>query len=392
MSRVLAFPEGVNVDAFLRLFWQKRPLLMPSALSGFTSLLEPDELAGLACEHGVESRLVRQMRAGPVPWKVEYGPFRPSRFRKLASSHWTLLVQDVDKYVPSVAHLLENFRFLPDWRVDDVMVSYAADQGSVGPHWDEYDVFLIQAKGRRRWQIARRRPSPDNVLPDVELRIMSHFEPETEWIVEPGDVLYLPPGVPHWGIAQGDCMTYSVGFRAPSLREIVSSWFETVLETVPDAHYRDGDLRAQSHSAEISKHAMDRAVELIDALTERADEQKRRWFGRYVTESKANLTVYPRDTPVSSTEFRQLLERHGAIQRHPFSRFAHYADDHGTHWLFVAGQEYRIDVRQRAFVEALCHWHELHFGFVAEWIECPDCLALMTRLFNAGHLEFAIED
>lgn len=392
MSRQLAFPEGVDTEGFLHFFWQRRPLFMPRALPGFTSPLDPDELAGLACEDGVESRLVREMRSGPTPWKVEYGPFRRSRFRKLPETHWTLLVQDVDKYVPGVARLLDSFRFLPDWRVDDVMVSHAADQGSVGPHWDEYDVFLVQARGRRRWQIAQRRAEPDNVLPDLDLRIMAQFEPDTEWIAEPGDVLYLPPGIPHWGVAQGDCMTYSVGFRAPSLREIASSWFETVLETVPDAHYRDGDLRAQAHAAEISAQAMSRAVELIDALTERSDTEKQRWFGRYVTEPKPNLIVEPREQPLSTTEFRQLLERLGTIRRHPFSRFAHYAGENGVDWLFVAGEEHRVDSRQRAFAQVLCQWRELHFGFVAEWIECDDCLALMTQLFNAGHLELPDAD
>jgi len=388
MSRGLAFPEGITAESFLHFFWQKRPLLMRAALPGFASPLDPDELAGMACEGGVESRLVRQLRAGPIPWKVEYGPFRPSRFRKLAASHWTLLVQDVDKFVPEVARLLEHFRFLPDWRVDDVMVSYAADQGSVGPHWDEYDVFLVQAMGRRRWQIATQRPAADNVLPDVELRIMRSFEPEHDWVLEPGDILYLPPGVPHWGIADGACMTFSVGFRAPSLHEIAASWFERIIETVPEAHYRDGALRPQRHSAEITPHAMDRAVELIDALTERADEHKRRWFGRFVTEPKTHLAVEPLETPLSTIDFRRRLEQHGTVTRHPFSRFAYYAGDQGVDWLFVAGQDYRVDSRQRAFVEALCQWPELHFGFVAEWLECADCLALMTRLCNAGHLEF----
>jgi 50S ribosomal protein L16 3-hydroxylase len=382
------FPEGIDTDGFLHFFWQRRPLFMPAALPGFGSPLAPEELAGLACEDGVESRLVRQMRNGPTPWQVEYGPFRPSRFRRLPASHWTLLVQDVDKHVPGVAALLQSFRFLPDWRIDDVMVSYAADQGSVGPHWDEYDVFLVQARGRRRWQIAQQRPTEDNVIPDVDLRIMAHFEPDTEWVAEPGDVLYLPPGIPQWGVAQGDCMTCSVGFRAPSLREIASSWLEAVLETVPVAHYRDGDLRVQPHSAEISAHAMSRAIELVDALTERSDEDKRRWFGRYVTEPKPNLIVDPREQPVSTTEFRQLLERLGTIRRHPFSRFAHFCGANGSDWLFVAGEDYRVDSRQRAFLEAVCQWRELHFGFVAEWLECADCLDLMTRLFNAGHLEF----
>lgn len=392
MTQQLAFPDGIDAAGFLRFFWQRRPLYMPAALPGLPSPLTADEIAGLACRNGVESRLVRPMRTGPTPWKVDGGPFRRSRLRKLPTSHWTLQILDADKHVPAVARLLDGFRFLPDWRVDGVTACQEADQGSLGPCWGERDVFLVQVEGRRHWQIARQCPAPDAVLPGSDLRIVAQFEPDAEWVAEPGDVLYLPPGIPRWGVAQGDCMTCSIEFRAPSLREIASSWLATVLATVPEARYRDGELSLQTQGAEIGPDAMGRALELIDALIERSDDAKRRWFGGFVTETKSNLKVSPRDHPLSPAQFRRRLEEAGAVRRHPFSRFARYGGDAGSDWLFVAGEAYRVDSRQRAFTQVLCQWRELHFGFVAEWIDCADCLDLMARLYNDGHLEFVGDD
>ncbi|MCU0766902.1 MAG: cupin domain-containing protein [Gammaproteobacteria bacterium] len=389
MGTTLIFPDGVTAESFLQFFWQRRPLLMRGALPGIASPISPEELAGLACETGVESRLVRQQSRGRPRWKVSHGPFRAATFRKLPPTHWTLLVQDVDKLVPSVTRLLERFRFLPDWRVDDVMVSYAVDQGSVGPHWDEYDVFLIQARGRRRWQIANARPSPDNVLPDEELRIMARFEPDEEWVLEPGDVLYLPPGVPHWGVAVGDCVTCSVGYRAPSHRELASSWFEHVLEGVADdAYYRDGPMQPPAHGAEISPAAAARAVELVETLAGRSRAEIERWYGAFLTEPKPNLTVDPAEPPLTPDEFRRLFEARGAIYRHPFSRFAYLPKEDGCDWLFVAGESYTLPKRHRTFLQTVCQWRELHFGFLAEWLGESDCVDLLARLYNGGHLAF----
>jgi 50S ribosomal protein L16 3-hydroxylase len=386
MTPPLVFPDGVTPESFLHFFWQKRALLMPGALPGFASPLSPDDLAGLSLEDDVESRIVEETRRRK-PWTVRHGPFDEKVYAKLPPTHWTLLVQDVDKLVPEVATLLDRFRFLPDWRVDDIMVSYAADQGSVGPHWDEYDVFLIQAMGRRRWQIAHERPAPDNVLPGLDLRILRDFTPDATWVLEPGDILYLPPGVPHWGVAQGPCMTYSVGFRAPSLREMLSSWFEDALATVPEEHFRDGEMPLQAHSAEITPAAMQRACEAIMRLASRPAEEYQRWFGRFVTETKPNLTVEPRATAVSAAELRQVFEAHGVLHRHPFARMAFYPREDGTDWLFVNATDRAIAGGHRSFLNLLCQWRDLHFGYLVEWLEEPACLALLTDLYNAGYYE-----
>src|SRR3990170_7562789 len=211
--------DDFDIAGFLTDFWQKRPLLIRSPWRAWNNPLAPDELAGLACESDVESRLVTQL---PDTWELEHGPLSGTRFAQLGKQPWTLLVQAVDHHVPAVAALLEPFRFIPNWRIDDVMVSYAVEGGGVGPHFDQYDVFLVQGLGRRRWQLGRLCDHATELLPHDDLRLLASFEPTDEWILEPGDILYVPPRVAHNGIAvSDDCMTYSIGFRAPSRRELI---------------------------------------------------------------------------------------------------------------------------------------------------------------------------
>ncbi|HEX7768542.1 MAG TPA: cupin domain-containing protein, partial [Dokdonella sp.] len=211
-------PLGMTPARFLREHWQKRPLLVRGAFPAFEPPLRPEDLAGLACEELALSRIVvgdaRRDR-----WNVRNGPFAESDFAKLPKSHWTLLVQDVDKWDADVAALPGHFGFLPGWRIDDVMVSYAEDGGSVGAHVDQYDVFLLQGLGRRHWMISTDPAAPRAFRDDVELKLLSTFTPTHDWVLEPGDMLYLPPGVPHHGVARGACMTFSIGMRAPSQAE-----------------------------------------------------------------------------------------------------------------------------------------------------------------------------
>jgi len=166
----------------------------------------------MACEEGIESRLIIGT-ADNSHWSVEHGPLNEERFGSLPDQYWTILVQDVDKYLPKAAALVDQFRFLPSWRIDDLMISYAEDQGSVGPHTDSYDVFLIQLQGKRLWKISDKIYTDDDLIADSEIRVLDNFEQSEEWLLKPGDILYLPPHIAHWGIAQGPCMTGSVGFQ-----------------------------------------------------------------------------------------------------------------------------------------------------------------------------------
>ncbi len=271
---------------FLRENWQKTPRLIRNPWNDWRNPVEPDELAGLACERHVESRLVIGDGTDAAALKLEHGPLAEDRFNALGTFPWTLLVQAVDHHIPAVADLIEAFRFIPNWRIDDVMVSYATDTGGVGAHYDQYDVFLIQGLGRRRWELGGMCDGDTPLLPHDDLRLLAAFEARQDFILEPGDILYVPPGIAHMGTAIGhDCMTYSVGFRAPSAVELVEGWTDAVLDTMPDDdadRYGDAGLAFQTNPGEISDEALSRLHGMVAAkLADR--EAFARWFGTYAT-------------------------------------------------------------------------------------------------------------
>ncbi|MCU7807160.1 MAG: cupin domain-containing protein [Candidatus Thiodiazotropha sp. (ex Semelilucina semeliformis)] len=384
----LQFPHGITEEKFLSRYWQHKPLLFKQALPDFHCGLQPDELAGMACEAGIESRMVLE-KHGVTPWEARFGPFDDETFSRLPESHWTLLVQDVDKHLPEVAGLLEYFRFIPDWRLDDVMVSYAADQGSVGPHIDDYDVFLYQAKGRRRWKIHYQTVSEEDFIPGLDLRILPDFETEEEWLLEPGDMLYLPPNVAHWGIAEGECMTCSVGFRAPTLREMAAAWFESTIERhLPPQRYRDPALKPQASPGEIQPAALAAfKAELTDCLKNL--KQDNRWFGRFITEPKEHLHVEPREQPLGEEDFLNRFRQAAVIHRHGYTRLAFSRNDGDGHdSLYANGQHYTLPSESGDFLPVVTRYRELHFGYLQEWLTQPVYLSLLCQLYNDGHLEF----
>lgn len=275
-------PWSLKLDRedFLANYWQRKPLLIPGAIPEFTSAIDANELAGLALEEDVESRIV-EFQGGN--WQLHQGPFTEQSFDR--KQPWTLLVQAVDQYVDEVAQLLKLVDFIPHWRVDDIMISYAVDGGSVGPHYDNYDVFLLQAEGQREWKLGQ---SCDDTTPlkmGTDLRILEDFQCESTHLLGPGDILYVPPGVAHWGVASGECMTYSIGFRAPRMTQILSRGVDSVLENFStEDFYSDPDLTATNRPGEISKEDSRRAKDqLMAAMSEFEDT---RWFGELVTEPK----------------------------------------------------------------------------------------------------------
>lgn len=212
---------------FLSQYWQRKPLLIKNALPGFSNPLTPQELAGLALEADVDSRIISES-AGI--WQLEHGPFQPQDFQR--QGRWSLLVQQVDCYVPEVESLREAVAFLPSWRFDDIMVSYATDGGGVGPHFDRYDVFLVQGMGKRLWRLG---DFCDHSTPRLEhesLSLLDAFVTRQEYLLEPGDVLYVPPGLAHWGLAVGECMTYSIGFRAPAISKLLAHMTDHLLDRI----------------------------------------------------------------------------------------------------------------------------------------------------------------
>jgi 50S ribosomal protein L16 3-hydroxylase len=335
---------SISTDQFLSEYWHKKPLLIRQAFPGFRSPLRPEELAGLACEEGVESRLILE-KGGKYPWELRFGPFSDRDFRKLPASHWTLLVQEVDRLHPDVRSIVEHFRFIPDWRIDDVMVSYAPDEGGVGAHIDNYDVFLLQGLGKRRWQINNMPVQEEELIEDLDVSILADFEPDEEWILEPGDMLYLPPRIAHYGVAMGDCMTYSIGFRAPSNEEIISGFLSSYLgEINPSIRYADPDLKATDRPGEIDPAALEVIRNVIrEAASD--DAAIDRWFGRFVTESRRGHYPEPPDDDavVDGRDVRQAVEAGREIQIAAGVRMAYSRREDGWTSFFVGGEEYELD-------------------------------------------------
>ncbi|WP_087719557.1 cupin domain-containing protein [Salinicola salarius] len=378
---------GLTPAQFLSQHWQKSPLLIRGALPGFVSPLEPDDLAGLACEEGIEARLVEEH--GPdKAWQVSHGPFDEETFSRLPVSGWSLLVQAVDHYVPEVAELLEAFDFIPSWRLDDVMVSYAPPGGSVGAHVDQYDVFLLQASGRRRWQLGGTPGDDARLLPGIDLRILEDFMVEAgqDWVLEPGDMLYLPPGVAHHGISDSDdCLTFSIGFRAPSTDEVVTSFADYIGEQLGDSQrYGDADLQPPAAIGELDDQAIARVrALLLDAIDR--PEQMAQWFGRAMTQPKYLDQLIPPESPAEPSELRSALESGSELTHSLGSRFAWRRLDDARATLFADGDAIVCDLELAQYLSA-------NSRLDARVLEFPNSEPLLATLINSGTLSVPEED
>ena len=336
-------PLGMPAAEFLRDYWQKRPLLIRNAFPGFVSPIAPEDLAGLACEEAALSRLVAHNRTEDQ-WLLQHGPFDEALFPQLGDHDWTLLVQDVDKWDADIAALLPAFDFLPRWRIDDVMVSFAATGGSVGAHVDQYDVFLLQAQGRRHWQVdasaalGRKAPQLD-FRNDVELKLLRTFNPTHDWVLEPGDMLYLPPGVPHHGVAVDPCLTFSIGMRAPAAAELLGDFVDTLAADADEAlRYRDPDLAPATDPNEIDDAAMARVVEALNALRMNDPDRLGDWFGRFITLYRSAGEVAAPEVVQPRIEVEWDLSQGARLLRHPWARMAwRKAGKEGR--LFVSGRD-----------------------------------------------------
>lgn len=317
---------GMPPARFMRDCWQRRPLLVRGAFAPWRDPLSPEDLAGLACEELALARLVQQDRASD-DWRVEQGPFAEERFPALPDHDWTLLVQDVDKWDGDVAALLAAFAFLPRWRLDDVMVSFAAPGGSVGAHTDHYDVFLIQGRGRRRWQIDARPDAPQALREGQALKLLQRFTPSHDWVLEPGDMLYLPPEVPHFGEALDACMTFSVGLRAPSQAELLAD-FADQLGQDDDGRRRYADPgRAPARDPGlIDTDALARVRGLLREAVELDDRALASWFGGMLTRYRSPGLVAPPPRRLSAVQLRQRLDKGDRLRGHPFARLAWVAE------------------------------------------------------------------
>ncbi len=297
---------GMSPASFLRGWWHKKPLLIRRALPGFKPLISKTQLFELAKQDEVESRLVSRIAR---TWDMITGPMTNRDFRRAPEERWSLLVQGVNLHVPAADALLRRFSFLPYARLDDLMVSWANDGGGVGPHFDSYDVFLLQAAGKRRWRLS---PQSDRTLVEgAPLKILRRFRPKLEYLLEPGDMLYLPPGWAHDGVAEGECMTYSIGFRAPSAQELARGLYEHAAETVVrQGFYADPRLQPTQHPGRIDKDYVDQAIKLIGTF-QPTRSMIESYLGTTLTEPKANVWFDAPDQPLRAPVFAGAARRRG---------------------------------------------------------------------------------
>ncbi|WP_022834995.1 cupin domain-containing protein [Salisaeta longa] len=327
-------------DEFLSTYWQKRPVVIRDALPDVEPPLSPDEMAGLACEPDVESRLI-EGSAEAHNWTLRDGPFTPEDFAALPATHWTLLVQQLDRLLPAVEKLRSRFRFIPDWRIDDVMASYAPRGGSVGPHIDHYDVFLLQMSGERRWHIGAEPVVDETLVPDADLRVLADFTPAATHDLTPGDMLYLPPRVAHHGISRDDdCMTFSIGFRAPSVREALYDFAQFAYDDLDERlFYRDPDLMPTAHPGQVDAEVVQRFRALFSEATSDA-ERIRRWIGLWATRTQA---PEPLDPPCTPADVQKNVGAGRGLQRHHTARIVYTERPNGSVVLTANGTTYALD-------------------------------------------------
>lgn len=338
-------------ETFLRKYWQQQALLFRAALDAkqATALVDRQQLFTVAADPDAESRLV-MTDSKYRDWRSEHGPFSKTALKRLPESHWTLLVQAVDQWLPQVAKLLPQFSFLPRWRLDDIMVSYATDGGGVGPHFDYYDVFLLQASGKRRWQLGQYCDERTVLRDNPDMKLLEQFRQQDEMVLEAGDMLYIPAGLAHWGTAVGnDCITISIGFRAASQRELVQIAANAIAVALPDhRRYRDTRESIDPDMYRINASAAKNASEFWKQQDQQAiDNALARALGEYATQPR-NPDRIMASRPVTVASLKRQLSRSKEIQlqKHPASRFA---------WRAIAGKPGTANFGAELYVDGETH-------------------------------------
>jgi 50S ribosomal protein L16 3-hydroxylase len=323
----------ISKEEYLKHYWQKKPLLIKNAIPNFISPLSPNELAGLSCEDEFESRIIKGSVSKNI-WTLENGPFNDNSFKNTPNNQWTLLVQGVDKHIQEIYELIDEFNFIPRWRFDDVMISFASLGGSVGPHYDHYDVFLLQGLGKRKWQISSIDCNPNNYVQNSPLRIMENFEIETTWLAEPGDIVYIPPGIAHHGESINDeCVTLSVGYRSYSANEILES-LDLTTDKYNNSYYLDPIWLDNSAAAEIPNAAIKKLIKLI-----KNRDLPDTFFGCFVT--KLDPLDEEKLNEIVSLEMPLIIKMSATYNLHPLSRIAYQFIDNEL-VVFINGNTLQI--------------------------------------------------
>jgi 50S ribosomal protein L16 3-hydroxylase len=371
-----SFLAGLTRSQFMRRHWQKEPLLALHALPEYANAVTREDLFALAERDDVESRIVSKS-AGR--WQVRRGPFARRDVARLPRSGWTLLVQGVDQKLSQAARLLREFSFVPYARLDDVMVSYAAPGGGVGPHFDSYDVFLLQGQGRRRWQVSRQRDL--ELVDGAPVKLLRRFRPEQEWRVGPGDLLYLPPQCAHDGVAVEECMTYSIGFRAPSAQELGHHFLDFLQDRLDlKGMYADAGLRATRAPGRVPPAMIDRAASMLDALRWSRDEVAQ-FMGSYLTEPKANVVFERPARRATRSEFVRRARKLGVRLALPARMLVSGRD------VFINGESHRVESTACRLFAKLADARLLHAPLALD----ARAGRVLYEWYRAGYIELGAE-
>ncbi len=385
---------NTSLEIFLEEFWQKQYLLIPNALPNFKCPITADEMAGLACEAEIESRIILE-HAGEHPWQCRHGPFEESEFSQLPESNWCLLLQSCNLHLNAFAKLLDQFRFIPNWRVDDIMLSYAAPGGSVGPHTDNYDVFLLQAQGTRRWEISSQSLCDSDFLPNLDLKILKSFKAEQSWQLTPGDMLYLPPGIAHHGIAEDDgddCITISIGFRAPNYNELSTALLNDIDQQQDSKSqfnfYSDPKFPLQDNSGEISSWALERINKIVrQEISDKINEND--WFGKYITQVDESAQLL--EPQLTHKQCLQQLASGQHLVRNEYSKLAFTQNDkHKENQIqfYCNGKVEYYAKSLLPIISLACNHRYPPFELTNIALEDKQAELFLCHLINLGHFYF----
>jgi len=381
MNTSTALLGRLTTQEFIDTVWQQQPLLVRDALPDAINIVDGNDLAGIACEPDSDARLILTTTQ-LAEWQCESGPFKAKCFQSLPKSHWTLLVQSVDQWIPEAQALLQHFSFLPHWRLDDIMISYATDGGGVGPHFDYYDVFLVQVAGERQWKIGQHCDENTPLREGAPLRLLQDFHTTTEHTLAAGDMLYVPAGVAHWGTAVGDdCITLSVGFRAASHRELLQNALENIAETLPaNLRYSDTPDAIDSDAFRINDAAIDRLFTLWENLPrDTVRNALADALGELATEPRHHDHIAPEKTWDVTQLQKKLQSKKGlSVEHHPASRFSYRLTENDSASLYVDGGTLHTTA---ALAKAACHGH-----ITAAECSNDEERQLLLALLNQGSL------
>ncbi|CAM3836024.1 ribosomal protein uL16 3-hydroxylase [Rheinheimera salexigens] len=374
----------LSVSDFLQHYWQQKPVLIKAGFKQFVDPLTADEVAGLALEDEIDSRIVSNLNDD---WQLHSGPF--TEFDSFGEKNWTLLVQAVDHWHAEAAELLNPFRFIPNWRIDDLMVSFSTPGGGVGPHLDQYDVFIIQGQGKRHWRVGMPDASLQQHCPHPRLLQVTPFTDCIDVITEPGDILYIPPNCPHEGTSVENSLNYSVGFRAPSQKDLINGFADHLLDqNLSGQRFSDKNRQAAESIGAITSADLQQVKQLVSAMAN-DDALLPHWFGEMISQAKHELDINQPDPHYTSEEIAEYIEEGSVLTRVGGLRSCYYqADNNNEILLFINGDKVVVPATELATVKLLTDQDKLSAADNLIFCQSESRLQLLTQLINQGYWYF----